>query len=221
MLKNEKNIKNNKKAIIIACIVAVVILAIAGIVIWRINKNEGPQVGQSKTIKLYEELIQKGKYNFNTFLNEENKVFYSKGEKEAYLDSTFEGRESKYVIKNGNSYLLNDEDMVFYTYHNNEMGLRKIETELEKVKGLECVSGKETIGNKEYNYEEYNVATNFMFKFFDTLENKNVKTTFYYDGSKLAYIKTKVGDYEELLRVDISYNVNSELFEIPANYKEA
>ena len=111
--------------------------------------------------------------------------------------------------------------MVFYTYHNNEMGLRKIETELEKVKGLECVSGKETIGNKEYNYEEYNVATNFMFKFFDTLENKNVKTTFYYDGSKLAYIKTKVGDYEELLRVDISYNVNSELFEIPANYKEA
>lgn len=221
MLKNENNLKDNKKTIIIACIAVIVILAIAGVAIYSMNKIEESQTGQDKTIKLYDELTKKGKYNFNTFLNEKNKMYYSKGEKVAYVDTTFEGGESKYVIKDGNSYLLDDEDNVYYTYHNNEIDLRKIELELEKVKDLEYVDGKETIENKEYKYEEYNVATSFMFKYFDNLENKNVKTRFYYDGNKLAYIKTIVGDYEELLKVDISYNVNSKLFEIPEDYREA
>lgn len=221
MFEKENNVKGNKKTIIIAIIAAVVVLAIAGVAIISMNKNDEPQIGQDKTIKLYDELTKKGKYNFNIFLNEENKMNYSKDEKVAYVDTTFEGEESKYVIKDGNSYLINDEDMVYYTYHNNEMDLRKIESELEKVKDLEYGVGKEKIENKEYKYEEYNTSTNFLFKYFDDLEDKDVKSRFYYDGDKLVYIKTILGDYEELLKVDISYNVNSKLFEIPEDYKEA
>ena len=221
MFEKENNVKGNKKTIIIAIIAAVVVLAIAGVAIISMNKNDEPHIGQDKTIKLYDELTKKGKYNFNIFLNEENKMNYSKDEKVAYVDTTFEGEESKYVIKDGNSYLINDEDMVYYTYHNNEMDLRKIESELEKVKDLEYGVGKEKIENKEYKYEEYNTSTNFLFKYFDDLEDKDVKSRFYYDGDKLVYIKTILGDYEELLKVDISYNVNSKLFEIPEDYKEA
>lgn len=222
MFEKENNIKENKKTIIIAVIAVVVVLAIAGITILFMNKKgEQPEIGQNRTLKLYDELISKGAYTFNTFLNEKNKMYYSKKEKVAYIDTIYEGDESKYVIKDGNSYLIDDEDKVFYTYHNNEIDLRKIEDELEKVKNLEYVAGKEKINNKEYKYEEYNAITNLMFKNLEDLEDKDLKTRFYYDGDKLVYIKTVVGDYEELLKVDMSYNVDSKLFEIPTDYQEA
>ena len=221
MFEKENNVKGNKKTIIIAIIVAVVVLAIAGVAIISMNKNNETQIGQDKTIKLYNELTKKEKYNFNTFLNEENKLYYSKDKDTAYVDTIYEGEESKFVVKDGNSYLLDDEDKVYYTYKNNEMDLKKIERQLEEVKDLEYIAGKEKIDNKEYKYEEYAITTEFLFKYFEDLENKSVKTRFYYDGNKLVYIKTTVGNYEELLKVDMSYDVNSKLFEIPADYKEA
>lgn len=221
MFEKENNVKGNKKTIIIAIIAAVVVLAIAGVAIFAINNNEGAQVGQDKTIKLYNELTKKEKYNFNTFLNEENKLYYSKDKDTAYVDTIYEGEESKFVVKDGNSYLLDDEYKVYYTYKNNEMDLKKIERQLEEVKELEYVAGKEKIDNKEYKYEEYAITTEFLFKYFENTEANNGKTRFYYDGDKLVYIKTMVGNYEELLKVDISYNVNSKLFEIPSDYKEA
>ena len=126
MFEKENNVKGNKKTIIIAIIVEVVVLAIAGVAIISMNKNNEPQIGQDKTIKLYNELTKKEKYNFNTFLNEENKLYYSKDKDTAYVDTIYEGEKSKFVVKDGNSYLLDDEDKVYYTYKNNEMDLKKI-----------------------------------------------------------------------------------------------
>ena len=51
-------------------------------------------------------------------------------------------------------------------------------------------------------------------------ENEEVKTRFYFKGDKLAYIKTIIGEKQELLKVDISYDVDNNLFEIPSDYKE-
>ena len=50
--------------------------------------------------------------------------------------------------------------------------------------------------------------------------NEEVKTRFYFEGDKLAYIKTIIGGKQELLKVDISYNIDNKLFEIPSNYEE-
>lgn len=214
-------IKNKKKNIIIAIIAILVIVSIAGATVFLLNNNNEPEVGQDRTIKLYDELISKGTYTFNTFLDENNKMYYSKSQKVAYIDTIYEGEESEYVVKDGNSYLINDEDEIYYTYHNNEIDLRKIEEELENIKDLEYVTGKEKIGNKEYKYEEYNEKTNLMFKDFEDIESKEVKTRFYYDGNKLVYIQTFVDGYKELLKIEISYDVDSKLFEIPSDYKEA
>ena len=47
-----------------------------------------------------------------------------------------------------------------------------------------------------------------------------VKTRFYFNGLKLVYIKTITNDTEELLKVDLSYKVQNQNFEIPSNYVE-
>ena len=80
------------------------------------------------------------------------------------------------------------------------------------------VEGKEEIEGKNYNYEEYTGITNFAIKLTDENNSENVKTRFYFDGNDLVYIKTIVGDSQELLRVEISNDVDSNLFEIPNDY---
>lgn len=212
--------KSNKKIILISSIAAIAVILVIGLVILTMNNGNKDEVAEGKTIKLYESLEKKGTYSFSTTLDEQNKMYYAKENDTAYVDTIYEGEESKFVVRDGNSYLLNDEDKVYYTYQNNEMDLRKIEGQLEDIKDLEYVTGKEKIGNKQYKYEEYEVTTEFIFKYFEDSEMENAKTRFYYDGDKMVYIKTIIGDYEELLKVDISYDVNSKLFEIPSDYKE-
>ena len=57
----------------------------------------------------------------------------------------------------------------------------------------------------EINYEEESV----------------IKTRFYFDHNKIAYIKTVIDDSEEeILKVNFSDEVNESLFEIPDDYAE-
>ena len=48
--------------------------------------------------------------------------------------------------------------------------------------------------------------------------SKNVSTIFYYKNKKLEYIRTIEGEETELLKVNITYDVNQNLFEIPEGY---
>ena len=80
--------------------------------------------------------------------------------------------------------------------------------------------GKEKIENKTYTYEEYNTVTKFVMMDNSENEGQEIKTKFYFDGNKLEYIKTIVGNKQELLKVDISDDVDNNLFEIPSEYKE-
>mgnify|MGYP001025789515 CR=1 FL=1 len=79
---------------------------------------------------------------------------------------------------------------------------------------------KEKIENKTYTYEEYNAVTKFVMMDNSENEGQEIKTKFYFDGNKLEYIKTIVGNKQELLKVDISDDVDNNLFEIPSEYKE-
>lgn len=174
----------------------------------------------SRVNKLYSELKEKQTYSFRTILDEKNEVYYAKKNDAAYIDTTYQGEASKFIIKDGSSYLLLDAEKIYYTYQNNETDLEKVIVQLEEVKDKQYTEGKEKIENKEYKYEEYEGSTEFLIKDIEAIEEQTAKTRFYFDGDKLTYIKTIVEDYQEVLKVDISYSVDDELFEIPEDYKE-
>ena len=210
---------SKKKKIIIISIVAVIVLAIIiGLICFFVAKNSGENK-MSKVQKLYDNLKNKTSYSFTTTLDENNKLYYAKLDGKAYTDTVYQGNESKFIIKDGNSYLLADDIKGYYTYTNNEVDLNKIELALEEIKDESYVEGTEKVDNKNYSYEEYNGITGLSIGMTEE-EGKEIKTRFYFKGNKLEYIKTIDGDKQELLKVETSDKVDSNLFEIPSDYKE-
>ena len=124
------------------------------------------------------------------------------------------------LIKNGNTYLIKDEDKVYYVFKNNETNLNKIEDILEALKDKEYQTGEEKIDNKSYSYIEFNQLTDFAIMNTSNIKSDTKKTRLYFDGKDLKYIKTIAGNKEELLKVTISRDVDNKLFQIPSDYEE-
>lgn len=169
---------------------------------------------------MHSKLIEKQTYGITTTLDNENAIYYAKKDNKAYNETTRNGKKSKFIVKDGNSYLVVDDQQAYYTYQNNETDLNKVISQLEEVKDKTYTEGKEKIEGKKYDYEEYEKVTEFLMKDINNIDEQKTKTRFYFDGDKLVYIKTIVGDYEETLKVDISYEVDNKLFEIPSTYKQ-
>lgn len=218
-----EKIKKNKK-IAIVCIAIIVVIIVIGVSFFAVNKGASKTSGATanKLGNLYENLKQSQSYSFTATLDDKNKMTYEKNDGKAYTDTTYNGTESKFIIKDGNSYLLVDDQKAYYTYVNNDIDLNKIELQLsEVINSGEHQNGEEKIDGKNYQYEEYNCITDFTMQ--DTSNvtaNQNAKTRFYFKNNKLAYIKTIINDKQELLKVDISNNVDTNLFEIPSDYEE-
>ena len=215
---------NKKKKIVIISIVIVIIIAlIVGVIIFLNTRNSNgdskTSSGTTKISNLYDNLSKEKMFSFTTIIDDNNKEVYAKSSNVAYIDTIYNGDESKFVIKDGNSYLLNDDSKIYYTYQNNDVNFNKVLEQLDEIKNAELVEGKEEIEGKEYYYEEYSGFTNFAFKLSDT-ETEDVKTRFYFDGNDLVYIKTIIGDTQELLKIEITDKVDSTLFEIPTDYRE-
>lgn len=214
---------SKKKRILVVVSIILVLAIIVGVVCFlgfrRTTENITLDGATSKVSKLCSELKEKQEYSFRTTLDEQNEVYYAKKGGVAYVDTIYRGKESKFIIKNGNSYLLLEDEKTYYTYQNNETDLEKINVQLEETKEKQYTEGKEKIENKEYKYEEYEGVTGFLIKDVTLTENQTAKTRFYFNGNKLIYIKTITEDYQEILKVDISYNIDDKLFEIPTDYK--
>ena len=212
---------SKKKLVILLIIMIISLIMIGGFIYWiSKNRKDDSEVNKSKIAQLNAQLQEKQTYSFTTTLDENNSTFYAKKDKTAYINTKYKSDETKFVIKDGNSYLLVDDEKVYYTYKNNETNLEKISLELSKIKDKQYTEGKETIKNKVYKYEEYEGSTDFLVKDVEDEELTNAKTRFYFTGDKLEYIKTIIGEYQELLKVEISNKVDNKLFEIPSNYKE-
>lgn len=218
--------EKNKKIILIIVAAIVVIAVVVGIV-YGITKNIDSKeekviedTSASKVNKLYEKLEEKKEYSFAGTVDKENKIYYAKKEDVAYVETTFQGNTSKIIIKDGNTYLIMDDRKGYYAYTNNETDLNKVLNQLDEIRNLECKVGKEKVDNKEYKYEEYAGKAEFLMKNIDGPEQENATTKLYFKGDNLEYIKTIVGDYQELLKVDISYSPDAKLFEIPEGYEE-
>ena len=79
---------------------------------------------------------------------------------------------------------------------------------------LSCVSNAETSSaHSDANIEQGTITE-------DNTETSEIKTRFYFDGSQLVYIKTITKDSEELLKVNLTYKVQNQSFEIPSDYVE-
>lgn len=211
-----------KKVIIISVVSIIVIALIVALAILLVNnsKNNGESsTNSTKIAKLYNELSNEQSFSFTTTIDENNKEIYAKNNNTAYTDTIYDGEESKFIIRDGNSYLLRDSDKIYYTYQNNEVDLNKVLEQLNEIKDSELAEGKEEIEGKNYDYEEYSGITNFAIKLTDDNNSEDVKTRFYFDGNELVYIKTIIGNNQELLSVEISNDVDSSLFEIPEDYR--
>ena len=213
--------EKKKKITLIVCIAILVILIIGGTIWYFSSKENNEEESVSKLNLLYEDLKSKESYSFSTLLDSNNQMFYAKSSNKAYVDTIYNDTESKFIIRDGNSYLLIENSKSYYTYNNNETDLNKIENDFEKFKDAKFEKGKEKIDNTTYDYEEYKILTDLtMQDVSDLTSNEEVKTRFYFKDNNLAYIKTIIGEKQELLKVDISYNVDNNLFEIPSDYKE-
>lgn len=211
--------EKKKKIILISVISVIVLCIIIGIVCFIFMKSKNNNSDVSKVSELYAKLVEKESYDVTITKDEKNKTYYAKQGDKAYTCDIYNGEESKFIIRDGNSYLIRESDKAYFTYNNNESSLKRVETALDEIKDLEFTTGKEKLGNKNYKYEEYKQLTELSMIFESEIEDtQEVITRFYFEKDKLAYIKTIVGDKEEILKVEIRDNVDSNLFNIPNDY---
>ncbi len=210
--------KKKKMIIIIVAIVVVALITLGVILTNKSNKVISNTKAETKVSTLYNKIKNIDTYSFNFTADDNSKVFYAKSGEKAYMDTKYNGSETKYIIKDGNSYLIKDSDKRYYTYTNNNIDLDLVSNILADLINLEHNDGKEEIDGKSYNYEEYSVLTNIAIS--DFSNETNIKTRLYFKGKDLVYIKTISDRKQELLKVDMSTKVENNLFEIPSDYVE-
>ena len=102
------------------------------------------------------------------------------------------------------------------------MVLTEVKEKFEVLYGKSVSKGKEKIDGKTYNYEEISECQDFLIN--DELSVNNLeyaKTRLYYSNENLVYIKTIVGENEEIIKVSISYDsVDNDYFNIPEDYTD-
>lgn len=215
---------NKKKIILIAIITLIIIVAIVGIIILINNKKtptNNEQNEKTKTSQLCEKISNAKEMAFTQILDDNNKILIAIKNNNGYKESTTNGRTKKYIVKDNNTYYLDTIDKKYYVYQNNDTILTEIKEKFENLKDItEISSGKEKINGKNYEYEEILKCQDFLFNSELSVNNlEYAKTRLYYDNNQLIYIKTIVGDNEEIIKIDISYdNINNDYFNIPEDY---
>ncbi len=219
-----------KKTILIIIICVLAVLIIGGLVyyfgFYRNQNNEGTVTSgeqeKSQLSVIYNELKKDDVYTFTRTVDEDNKIVIARNGDKGYKESIINGRKNKYIVNDGNTYLLQEDTKRYYQYDNNVMILSEITGVLEDLKDQEFEKGKEKINGKNYQYEEYAGCQDFLINNELYTDNEsNSKTRFYFDKDELVYIKTIIGDKEEIAQVNIQYSVDDNLFSIPSDYINA
>ena len=216
----------NKKKIILISIISIIIIAvIIGIIMVINNQTKTPtnneQNEKTKTSQLYEKISSAKEMTFTQTVDDNNKISIAIKNNNGYKEVTVDGRTKKYIVKDNNTYYLDVTDKKYYVYQNNDTILTEIKEKFEILKDISEISrGKEKINSKNYEYEEISKCQDFLFNSELSVNNlEYAKTRLYYDNNQLVYIKTIVGDNEEIIKIDVSYdNVNNDDFNIPEDY---
>ena len=204
-----------------------VILVIIGIifVISKIINNKSSD--EQKLAKIYENLKGSQSYCFQMERNNNNKIIMAqKGDKTIIDQYSKEGENSTQshtttLIKDNNTYLILHDRKEYYVYEENNVDQTILLDGIKEIMNKDFSIGNEKVRGKKYNYEEYNGSSIFMISNTLNIDENEVKTRFYFDKKdNLVYIKTINGEDTELLKINITQDVDDSIFDIPSDYAE-
>lgn len=214
-----------KKIIIISTILIVVVICIISVIAYISNRPS------DRLKKMYNKMTSSNTYIFTrSSQNGENKIVTTKKEDKTRIDMYNSGDYTTTLIKNGDTYLISHESKEYYTYTDNKIDEEILTEEIKRIIDKEYKVGKEKIYGQTYYYEEYNGITDFLIEAYKDMDLNTAKTRFYFKGKDLQFIKTiyqtvdsetgKTTTIEELLRANVEYKVEDNVFEIPSDYAE-
>lgn len=219
--------KKNKKILISVIVILLIIASIVTTILILNNNGEEPvqqQEGQSqtesetqKTILLRDKLENSQNYKVSLTLNDQNQRITSKNGEKAKVEIIDEGEKTTYIVKDNNTYMITYENNNnVYKYENNTSLLNDFVNKLDEITNLNYKVGTENIDGKNYKYEEFDRTTMFVINYKNNIDASNSKTRLYFDGNDLKYIKTYIGDVEQLLKADVEYNNQKDAdFDVP------
>lgn len=212
---------DKKQKIFIISICIIVAIIIVGLIVYVATKNEEENVSKNRLENMYEKMIQNQTYSITIQLNDNNKYTVSRKGDVANIDTYNDGSHTTNIVKDGNTYLLMYNTKRYYTYQNNVTGLGEITNRLNTIiQSQEPEKGQEEVNGKTYRYEEYKGVSDFLMNTDEGISEEDTNTRFYFNGDDLKYIRTIMGDKSELISVDISYDVDDSVFEIPSDFQE-
>ena len=214
--------KKNKRINLI-----VIILVIIGIIFF-VSKIVGNKNSKVKELaKVYNKLNSSQAYQFKWEQNDNNKTIIIKDGDKTLIDQYSKEEDSatqnhtKTLIKENSTYLILPDRKEYYIYEGNNVDQTFLIDGIKEIMGKEYTKGTEKVKGKKYKYEEYSGSTMFLLSNSLNLDENDVKTRFYFDSKdNLVYIKTIYGDKHELLKVSLTNDIDSSVFEIPADYAE-
>ena len=212
-----------KQKIFITSVCLIVIISIIILIIYAVTNIGGKSESkdENRLANIYERMTQNETYSITFQLNDNNRyTVYRKGDV-ANIDTYDDGNHTAHIVKDGNTYLLMYEMNQYYIYQNNSSELTELTNELnEIIQSQEPETGKEKIDGVNYRYEEYKGVSYFLMNTDEEVSEENTNTRFYFDDDNLKYIKTTTGDKSELISVNISYDVDDSVFDIPSDFQE-
>lgn len=218
-----------KKIIIITAVIISIILIIVGTVCLILGNNQEEEKiieaqeenGESRLIAIRDKMLETKNYYVSLTLNEDNKKVVIKNDKQAKVITLDEGEKNTYIIKDNNTYVLSDNSKTVSEYKNSIALLNDFTNRIDKVLAKKYAIGKENIEGKEYRYEEFEQTSAFIINYKRNIDESTTKTRIYFEGNNIKYIKTYVGEIEQLLKVEMNFDDQSNNdFSIPEEYSK-
>ena len=210
-----------KKKIRISIIPIILIIIAIIIIIVLINKNQ--KKGNEQLLQEeYNKLNSMQSYQFTKEKDSKNKTIVVKDGDNTAIDSYSDGMHTATIIKDNKTYYIIHDKEEYYIYNSTNIENSIVIDWIKDVKDKEHTSGEEKVRGRKLKYEEYTGATTFSETTSLDIDESKTRTRFYFDNSKdLVYIKTIYENgTEELQKIEITQEINSKLFEIPATYAE-
>lgn len=200
------------------CIIILIIIILIFLIYKLFNKT--PQ-DTNYLAELYEQLNNSQIYLFEMEQDEDTKTIMAKKNEKTIIDQYSKDGHTTTIVKDDNTYLVLHNREEYYIYEHNNIEQTILTDGIKEIISGDFTIGKEKIKGKKYSYEEFDGSTIFMTASALDIDEKDIKTRFYFDDNKnLVYIRTIKGAKQELLKIKIEQDVDDKMFEIPSNYAE-
>ena len=217
---------NKKISIPIIPVIIIIVVIIIAIIL-----TQGAKEKISKLAEVYNQMVANQIYSFTRYdLEENNKNIICKKANKTLIDLYDSEGYTSTLILDGETYLISHRDKEYYVYPSSNSDEEMLTDNLKNIIDLEYTIGKEKIYGKTYKYEEYKGVTDFLISTANNIELDTAKTRFYFKGKELVYLKTiynvvneetgEKTEEEELQTVEVKYEVEDSIFEIPSDYAE-